>query len=355
MSDASPDPDRFLGFENPGSQEWWYFDAISEDGRDVVVIVWYVGLPFDPKYSMQALRHYRHPERVPGPRPLDFSAIGFSWYRDGKTVAYALNHYDAEAVEICNNPVHVKIGPTSFRTDRGVYHLILKTPGVDGRSEISADLRFEPASRAEPFERDLGGKGSPHYWMPVAPDCRVEGSVQILGGANPASVDFMGRGYHDHNAGFEEISIAWKRWRWERVHFGPFTAIHYQAEPKTGRSTFLAILCENGVPIRVREHMAFEPNDWGRSVLGIRHDRSMTTPGNSDREISIPRITRRHRSLVDGGPFYLRWLSDFEIEGRPLTTLGISEQLEAGRLNRPYFNWMIPFRLKRLGTGISRA
>lgn len=37
---APPDPDRFVDHRTPGAHEWWYFDAISDDGRDALVIVW---------------------------------------------------------------------------------------------------------------------------------------------------------------------------------------------------------------------------------------------------------------------------------------------------------------------------
>ena len=77
------DPDRFFDRTSPGAQEWWYFDAISDDGRDVLVVVWYAGLPFDPKYGVGTLRHLKNPAKYPQPRALDHSAIGFSWHRDG--------------------------------------------------------------------------------------------------------------------------------------------------------------------------------------------------------------------------------------------------------------------------------
>src|SRR5437660_158294 len=64
------DPDRFFDFRKPGAQEWWYFDAISDDGRDAIVLVWYAALPFDPDYGVAALRHLANPSRNPSPRGL---------------------------------------------------------------------------------------------------------------------------------------------------------------------------------------------------------------------------------------------------------------------------------------------
>lgn len=48
--------------------------------------------------------------------------------------------------------------------------------------------------------------------------------------------------------------------------------------------------------------------------------------------------------LVDYGPFYLRWLSDFTVGGE--SAVGSSELLEARILHKPWFNLMIHYRLK---------
>ena len=63
------DPDRYFDLRTPGAHEWWYFDAISADGRDVLVIIFYAGLPFDPSYGVVAIRHVRNPASTPSPTP----------------------------------------------------------------------------------------------------------------------------------------------------------------------------------------------------------------------------------------------------------------------------------------------
>lgn len=328
------DPDRFFHFRTPGAQEWWYFDAISDDGEHALVIVWYAGLPFDPDYGVRTLRHLKNPGRYPAPDPLDHAAIGLSLYHRGETLAYALNRYPRERFEHRAEPFSVAVARSRVERDATGYRLRVETPERDGRRTIRADLRFAPASATEPLERDLGGSGGPHHWILAAADCRVEGTV-ALEGAGGSALDFRGRGYHDHNAGAEEISLAWTRWRWGRVHFGRQTAIYYQAEPRDGPRRSLWIVCEDGRPADVREDFALKLDDWRRHPLGIRYPRSL--------EVGDARVEGAH--LVDSGPFYLRWLSEFTIGGG--SAVGISELLEARALHRPWFNWMIPYRLKR--------
>lgn len=333
---AGHDPDRFFGFRTPGSQEWWYFDAISDDGELAVVVVWYAGLPFDPDYGLAALRHAKDPARHPAPDPLDHAAIGLSLYRRGRTIAYALNRYPKGRFAHEADPFAVAVAQSRVERDDSGYRLRVETPAKDGWRTIRADLHFRPASGTEPLERDLGGTGGPHHWVLAAADCRVEGTVALEG---PGGFDlaFRGRGYHDHNAGAEELSRAQVRWRWGRVHLGRRTAIYYQAEPRDGATHSLWIVCDDGRPVEVREGVGLRFEEWRRHPLGIRYARSLAIEGADARWDQA--------RLVDFGPFYLRWLSEVQVGAERGT--GISELLEARALHRPWFNWMIPYRLKR--------
>ncbi len=351
------DPDRFVNFGTPGSQEWWYFDAISADGRDALVVVWYAGLPFDPAYGVAAIRHAANPARHPAPHPLDHCAIGLSWYRDGKTLAYALNAFRRDRFALDADPFAIDLAGNTLRRDAGGYHLRVRTPAVDGKSRITAELTFRPVAGTTPLERDWGHAGAPHHWMLAAPDCGVVGTVEVAG-RRPQALRFEGRGYHDHNAGAEEMSLAMRRWSWGRVHAGPLTHIYYQAQPRRGTPGGVWLTCRDGRPEVVRDAPAFrgdEPDfaSFGRAgnVFGLRHGRQI--------EVSDPAgsLCDARDGCVDDGPFYRRWVTRMTLAGaaRPGPAAvaasdpspGISEYLDGDRLNRPLFNWMIPFRLKR--------
>ncbi|MDX2035481.1 MAG: hypothetical protein SFX72_02430 [Isosphaeraceae bacterium] len=342
------DPDRPLRLGGVGSQEWWYFDAISDDGRDALVVVWYLGLPFDPRYGLAALGRLRDPASA-FPDPLDHSGVGLSWYRDGKTLAYALHTYPRRFVRIDDDPFEIEIGPTRLSRVGSEYRMRLDLPNLDGGG-LSADLAFHATTleSASPFE--LGPLESRHVWIPAAVDTRVEGRVEVAG--KRRSVDFLGRGYHDHNAGDEELSAAWKSWGWDRVHFDRFTAIHYDATPRRGPRHTPAILCRDGRAVVIRDSVEPLCKARAASRLRLRYPAELEVPGAtvasaSDGEsIEVPRITRRHSYLVDDGPFYLRWVSEFDVEGFGRFP-GISEWFEGDRLNSRWFNWMIPYRLKR--------
>ncbi|WP_435017073.1 hypothetical protein TA3x_004664 [Tundrisphaera sp. TA3] len=333
-------PDRFINHPGPGAHEWWYFDAISDDGRDALVIVWYAGLPFDPSYGVATLRHLRNPDRHPAPHALDHSAIGISWYRDGKTMAYGLNGHRRGAFQHEAEPFAVTVGESRVECDGDGYRLIVATSAVNGRTPIRAELRFCPSAETIPFERDLGGPEAPHLWILAAPDCRVEGRVGFGG----TTLAFQGRGYHDHNAGAEEMSLAMRRWEWGRVHHGPFTEIYYDCEPHRGEPQSLWITCRDGRPETIREDAEFLGDRRDRTVFGMGHDRSLLVDSTEGR------LVRQVRSRVDSGPFYLRWTADYTIRGSsqeaPEVGMGFAELLDTRNMNRPWFNWMIPYRLK---------
>jgi carotenoid 1,2-hydratase len=341
QSFASADPDRFFNRTTPGAHEWWYFDAISGDGRDAIVIVFYAGLPFDPSYGVATLRHLKNPSKYPQPMALDHSAIGFSWYRDGKAIAYALNATKAEDFRHEAEPFSIEIATNRLERDSDGYRLTIATNSVEGQ-RIRGEFRFRPASATEPFERNLGTPEAPHNWILVASDCQVSGSASFLGEDHL----FEGRGYHDHNAGAEDLSVAMKRWEWGRFHHGTATEIYYVSEPREGPRQSLWITTVNGRPESILDDLQVS-GDLGRTgnIYGVRHARS-TVVKSQDRLMS-----QMIDLCVDDGPFYRRWLAEFnffpDVDGSASTGHhGIAELLDTRNLHKPWFNWMIPYRLK---------
>ncbi|WZO97379.1 hypothetical protein EP7_004411 [Isosphaeraceae bacterium EP7] len=350
----TPDPDRFFARKTPGSQEWWYFDAISDDGRDAVVIIFYAGCPFDPAYGVPSRKVLRTGRGV-APDPLDHCAVGISWYRPGEpgpprrwpgqpgaeTRAFALNVHRRDDFTQTARPFRVDVaGSVVSRDDEG-YLIKVDVPDVDGRRRIRAKLRFRPAAATVPFESELGTPGSPHTWILAAADCRVEGEI-VIDGTPP--LEFRGRGYHDHNAGAHELSVSVRRWGWGRAHLGDRTCVYYDSMTEDGNHRSLWLSHAGEAQSESSSPAAIIMDEPARSGFGIPF------PGLIRISADGAEILVRPRSLVDSGPFYLRWISDWEIReatGEVCRGTGIHELLDTRRLNHFALNWMIPFRLKR--------
>ncbi|RUL86095.1 hypothetical protein TsocGM_16895 [Tautonia sociabilis] len=352
------DPDRFFNLKTPGSQEWWYFDALSDDGQQALAATFYVGLPFDPEYGKAAKRHLRRPDRHSAPFPLDHCGLSFRWYRtDGASVprrgrgnpgrrsqAYSLNSHRRDAFDHSASPFRISIAESRLERDQQGYRLVINAPDWDPRRRISAELRFRPAIGTEPFEIDLGGDGSAHHWILAASDCQVEGTIAIDGPWGGAA-EFRGRGYHDHNAGAEALSSVMTRWEWGRVHHDDRTEIYSIAEPTRGPTQTLWLSCQNGKPVRICHQPARSMAQPWKNWFFMPYHGALTLTDDVDGQ----RLQRWNDHHLDSGPFYQRWLAEFRGPGFRSNRLGISELLDTRRLTHPLFNWMIPYRLRRPG------
>jgi carotenoid 1,2-hydratase len=340
LNSLTHDPDRWVNPQAPGAHEWWYFDAISDDGRDAFVVVWYATLPFDPVYGLGSLRHISQPDRYPKPDPLDHCAIGFSWYRDGKTMAYALNAFERDhfSHRIDHAGLNLRVSRNSLtRDNQNTYLLNVETPVLGiGKKTAEIQLEFKPKSSLTSWERNLGSTEHPHLWILAAADCQVNGQIQV----GKQKLEFSGRGYHDHNAGEDELSRAFHRWHWGRFHRDQTTQVYYVCEPVPGESHGLWLECDQGIVKSVEPLERLEGSQPRRTVFGIKYDDRLQCPGRSGAwSLGKP---------VDQGPFYLRWVSEnSQICQKSQHGRGFSELLQADKLHQPWFNWMIPYRLKR--------
>jgi carotenoid 1,2-hydratase len=73
------------GAAQPEAYEWWYFDAVSESGRDLLVIIFLTNFIFSPRYNRQASDTQKKISQPPGASSeTQTPAIAFTLYRDGR-------------------------------------------------------------------------------------------------------------------------------------------------------------------------------------------------------------------------------------------------------------------------------
>ncbi|HVS30604.1 MAG TPA: hypothetical protein VMS98_04020 [Thermoanaerobaculia bacterium] len=301
------------GFRHPtgsGAHEWWYFDAIDPASGVALVVIFFRGIPFSGAR-----------QRFPHAPADDFPAVAFSLYGSRSTELYFVNLH--RSVTIGGDRMSIAIGENRAAYRDGVYEIELHDELLDGRS-VSARFEFkvESARVSSPAPAARNG-GAPHVWILAAPRCEVTGSISVDG----TTRSFAGTGYHDHNLGERSLQAQFRHWRWGRAHFRDETFVYYEADGVSALDQ----------PVR--------DETLARNIYMLRYAETLRAGGY--------RI--RQRRIVDNGPFYLRFLSEFTSPSGQTVT-GFSEVLRPRALEWKWFWPLLDSRVRphRSGDRVGR-
>jgi hypothetical protein len=213
-----------------GAYECWHFDAVSDDGREALVVNFYDNYVLSPRYhdrvklGVRSLNDGSTMTRVP--------AVSFTYAVEGKAVCRAVNEFRAGEFKADTDRIGVKIGGSEFHSDTVEYGtgylLKLNLRTVRGR-HINAELEwlFVESNLMPPKEYDAD-----LVWNIVAPRSDVSGRISLIGsrGETRKLVHFRGTGYHDHLRCTTSRSDSRGTRVWGRAHFIDTTAIFSQTE-----------------------------------------------------------------------------------------------------------------------------
>ncbi len=328
--------DAFRHPTGTGAYEWWYFDAY-DPVRDLgCVIIFFEGVPFSGFRQRSAAKAGK---RGYVDRAADFPAVSFSLYHRGRTVAYMANLHGPERFEAGTSPVGVTIGKNRAMFDGGSYQVELDDVLLDGRA-LSARFSFVPQALPS-IASDHSLKDSAdaaHQWILAAPRCRVSGTIRL--GADERH-EISGNGYHDHNIGESSLQAQFESWEWGRVSFRNRTMVYYRATGAGGEQrAWLLDVAEADLsiaPAVIHESMPL------RNVYKLGYPgRMIVSAGPHELEV-------RQRRIVDNGPFYLRFISEFVLDRECVS--GFSEVLRPKALAWRWFWPMLNSRVRRVDSG----
>ena len=177
----------------PGTFEWWYFDAVLDDGSTLVI-----------NFMVKDIRGGRGIKQSASP------VVTFQLDRpDGTHVERTLHAHDdfAFAADHCD----VRVGANTFTGDLHTYRIHVEIDAVTADVTLTGQV---PSWRPE-TGHILFGDDRPHLfaWLPSVPQGTVQATLTVDGQTRTLT----GTGYHDHNWGDAAMPQLIHHWYWARA------------------------------------------------------------------------------------------------------------------------------------------
>ncbi|MFM8440104.1 MAG: hypothetical protein ACKN97_02335 [Acidobacteriota bacterium] len=318
--------------------EWWYFDAMSDDGRDSVVVIFLDNFIFSPRYNAHSASSASRPKRFP--------ALALFYYRDGRPLFRAINEFAEKDFEASTSTPQCRIGPNSFELthEGGELRYRLSLRGLmSGGSTVNADLEWVARERTE-FRPNSTPTIIGHNWNLVMPRARVTGTFEF---SDREGFVFQGDGYHDHNHDRRWMPSVIKEWQWGRAHFKDSTAVVYDYLTAEGRRVSKIIRATDDA--LTVEDAVLKSESRRFDIFGLRHPVRAEYKTESGITVSLRSLT-----VADSSFFYVRRVAEMglSIAGKECETArGLSEFLVPSPLRWRWLDRLVDMRIGRHGKG----
>ena len=326
--------------------EWWYFDALTDDHEEAIVIVFLDNFIYSPRYNHASKTNgnvIAGPERYP--------AVSFTYYSHGKQVYRAESEYTASELEASEAAPECRIGGSSFHFESAPYgsgYMVSVDLPLSRNRRLRAEfewLSIESDFGSAPFCYDE----TAHCWNMVAPRSDVSGKITVTDGRGRTldTRTFRGTGYHDHNLDNRWLAKTVNDWHWGRAHFTDSTAVfcRYREVGDANARTRLFIVKDGDLE---QHEVESEEQDHVRDKYGIRYPTRLVIRSKDN-----IRLESRPLKVVDSSFYHLRFLSSFVLtgSGREHETVGITEFIAPQALKHRWLNWISDLRTGRNGKG----
>jgi carotenoid 1,2-hydratase len=325
---SAPEAQRPPGYESrpagidfsrpvePGGYLWWYVDAVSDDGREAMTLIVFVGSVFSPYYARA-----RRGGPVDAEQHCAFNTI---LYGPGSRKRWSMTERAGRHLE--RGPHSYRLGPSRLDWNGETLTASIDERCVPFPRRMKGQIRVTPeAMTTHTLRLDRAGR---HRWHPLAPLAHVEIDFPSLG------TRWSGHGYLDSNEGSEPLADGFRGWDWARLRLhGGDCVVRYEA-------------CEHDrEPHRLALRFAAD---------GSMHSEETAGPGGLPKTAvwrmprSMPVARDPHRLLrtLEDTPFYARSMIEAEVAGE--RGVGVHESLCMQRFTRPWVQTLLPFRMPRL-------
>ena len=331
---------------NPGAFERWHFDALSDDGREVLVITFHDNFALSPRYNgIENGKGGNSPSTV-----RNVPAVSLTYSIDGKAVVRTVNEFRTDEAVTANDGGRLSIGASSFQIDTVSYGsgFVLRIDLLTARKRrIEAELEwlFIESNLSDDADET---PDSSALWKLVAPRSDVSGRISIIGrrGDSKRIVHFRGTGYHDHIRSDRSLAQTVGSRFWGHAHFVDSTAVfdHHETEDTVCSKLFL-----------IRDGKIHERKVPGteRSFTRDRHGLKLPERVSFLSDDNM-RLRVKPSSVIQSGPFATTILGEMTLmlrDGKPRKAVGIAEMIRPALTRSRLFRWLANARIGRNGKG----
>lgn len=312
--------------EMPGAYEWWYFDALSDDGEWAIGCIWFLGNPFSPYYRLAALGQPAD--------PFAHNALFFALYHRGRLHAYHFTRFPRSEVKTASSlPMTLQFGPNRlFLSADGIARLEIADENANGH-RLTASLSFIAPPLIGTEDKSENVPTTDHSWLPAAPICRVSGQIVLRAAQNKDAqiIKFAGRGYHDHNWGRLPFDANVQDWYWARGTLTDERAVLLYHVRYRGRQKPVSHLLLFDHGILTSHNAEVRLSRITLNGFGTRYATQLSV------ESGNLRVQFRLGARLDSAPFYVRALCDAEVTvgGVTETGQGMGEYFRPGIMAWP--------------------
>ena len=286
----------------PGAYEWWYFDALSDDGQWALACIWFLGNPFSPYYRLAA--------RGQPADPFAHNALFFALYRHGKLHAYHFTRFPQARIETAGQlPATLQFGPNRlFLSAEGNSRLEIADENANCR-RLEARLAFTAPPLTSKAVKDTSEDA--HHWLPAAPVCRVSGQIALRDAQNRDAqvINFTGHGYHDHNWGRLPFDADIRDWYWARAALSEERAVLLYFVRYRGRRNPIShlLLFDHGHLVPLETEAQVRLSRFTRNGFGTRYATQLSV------ECGAIHVQFHLGPRLDSAPFYVRLLCEASV------------------------------------------
>ncbi len=345
-TDAGPKGGLTLSEASRGSSEYWHFDALSDDGRDVVMIRFHANYPFSARY----FKRKETRRGLPGTHEPRFPALSFTYKSEGTQTLHAVCEFEDGEFTLSNNGEHCLLGKSSFQIEAAEYgsgYMLAIDIATSAKRTIKAEFEWLSIDTA-PSER-MFDPGSGSAWSISAPRADVSGRITVAGryGEVQRIVHFRGTGYHDHIMNSDGNDRASGQRCWGRAHLADSTVVFQRFadyEAAGGASSDL-FLIQNGSPLKYEA--SYDARNHVRDRSGLKIPRVLTLHTDDGVELLVKPL-----NVIHSGFFEVQMLSDMTLrlpDGRSGHVTGLTEFVDPGRMKNPFLRWFSDLRVGKKG------